>query len=803
MIPFGRWLAAAMILHSAVGGQSSTLEDYLARFGWDAAKKGTLIVADPVHVSATSSGQGLDTFNRMMFRSGSLSAIVPTEMVVIDDNLPEPNLYDGMDSDAKVLFLLATLTKEQLRLATEKGISPADLSGQPRAALESLIHQPFVFSSSPFTRPDQHVEKVPQDKLGEISLKINRGICFEVVPANNPNSVMRLDPRIMSGKQALQGLWHKQGATGARFGIVPKSTKPNDPKRSDLPYGSPNLSASLTLSHQSTIGDVLREAGKISHLAVFADARVSQLPVEAFGASARVGDLLRSLAMAITGTYRKVGSSYVLTSDAIGLAERQMRFWIWENRSGEKQMDRTAEYMKQIFATKALDAIDYDKSDTYRPDDALASKISSDERSGVTHKIPSSELSDAERDSVNRIKDSTSQASQFDSNHIGVFSKLAYSFILPDGQQLNPEISSLAPIREWKEMMNGSASTAPQFGQFSLGKAAGPRALMVRIEEASKVKTIAQAAAPYGFTDLWIQTSSRAVLDAASETGLKVRFVMEPWKSIGPLADPDRDAIGGLEGIEMLTDEKARGVRATLSPLDPSLSSIWASLKTLASVPYVAGVVIADTQPTGYERERPSRHTFYGIASEKLEFGYSTAERESFLKQFGADPIDIGYDVHVGYDITQPFFPDPAQGKATEADANSPMPKLRSEWVAFRADLNERGAKKLLDMFDNSMNPPLVRLRRRSYNPDPAPVFLTPWTSSRSIADLFDQGQTDVPLMPFPNPDIPGWAPNPALPSIPLFPDTTTPLAVDLREVDAKDIIATLRQWFVLPSLKT
>ncbi len=802
MIPFGRWLAASMIVHSAIGGQSSTLEDFLARSGWDSAKKGALIVLDPAHVLATSSGQGLAAFNRTIFRSGSLSAIVPAEMVIIDDNLQEPNLYDGMTSDAKVLFLLATLTKDQLRLATQKGISPSELSGQPRAALESLIHQPFVYSTSPFSRPDDTVEKVSQDKLGEVRLKINRGICFEVAPGNSLNSVMRLDPRIMSGRQALQGLWHKLGAGSPKFGITPKSSKPNEPKRSELQYASPNLSASLTLSHQSTVGDVLREVGQVSHLALFADPRISQLPVEAYGPPVRVSDLLRSLAMAVTGTFRKVGGSYVLTSDIMGLAERQMRFWIWENRSGEKQMDKTAEYLKQIFAGRALDVIEYDKSDTFRPDDALASKISADEQSGVTRKIASSELSAAERESLNRMNDTIAQAQKFDSSHVGVFSKLAYSFVLPDGRQLNPEMSTLSPIRDWKELLSGSASTAPEFGRFSLGKASGPRALMVRVEDPSRIKAIAHAAIPYGFTDLWIQTSSRAVLDAASQTGLKVRFVAEPWKSATRLADPDRDAIGGLEGTEMLADERPRVNRMTLSPLDPSLPSNWDSLKALASVPNVEGVVIADTQPTGYERERPSRHNFYGISSEKLEFGYSTAERESFLKQFGADPIDICYDVYLGYDISQPFFPDPAQAKTLGSPAEGQLPKLMSKWVAFRADLNEACTKKLLDLFGKSMNPPLVRLRRRTYTPDPTAAFLTPWTQGRSVSDLLEPGQADVPLMPFPNPDIPGWAPNPALPSIPLFPEKTTALAFDLREVEPQDVIATIQQWFVLPLLK-
>jgi len=135
-------LIVAIAAFALSGAQKApTLADYLAELRWDAAKRGPMVVLQPQKVSQVHLDEsGFDSFDRMAVTCGALTAIVPTEMVLIDDSLKdEPNLYEGLSMKDKMTYLLSTLSADQWRIANAGGIGLSDLQGEQRAVVGQLL----------------------------------------------------------------------------------------------------------------------------------------------------------------------------------------------------------------------------------------------------------------------------------------------------------------------------------------------------------------------------------------------------------------------------------------------------------------------------------------------------------------------------------------------------------------------------------------------------------------------------------------------------------------------------------------
>jgi hypothetical protein len=78
-------IAVAALRVQAASAQTPTaLSTYFPTLAWDAAKSGPLIVIDAEHVTANGPAS-LRDFGRKLVPLGTLSAIVPITMVIIDE----------------------------------------------------------------------------------------------------------------------------------------------------------------------------------------------------------------------------------------------------------------------------------------------------------------------------------------------------------------------------------------------------------------------------------------------------------------------------------------------------------------------------------------------------------------------------------------------------------------------------------------------------------------------------------------------------------------------------------------------
>jgi hypothetical protein len=171
-----------------------------------------------------------------------------------------------------------------------------------------------------------------------------------------------------------------------------------------------------------------------------------------------------------------------------------------------------------------------------------------------------------------------------------------------------------------------------------------------------------------------------------------------------------------------------------LSPFDPQWPQRRDALATLARVPGLAGVVLTDTMPHGYEAKDDT--TMYGsYARPRVEmwaFGYDERARLAFLKAKGIDPVDL-FPEHLGVDVDMYTAAFPRYPKS-----GGSMDQIYGEWTKFLAEAN---AKALAQFRSAIPNVPLfVDVRRATRTLPPLnQATLREWTRGDELPSYQEQ----------------------------------------------------------------
>ena len=105
-----------------------------------------------------------------------------------------------------------------------------------------------------------------------------------------------------------------------------KAETANVAKEGDLIWSRRNLEHGTSLEGIKTVDDLVTRLAAATGLELYADPRYGALPVLLIGdlkKPAAAGDMMQALALCVCGTWRQVGSAYVLTDDVLGLGTRR------------------------------------------------------------------------------------------------------------------------------------------------------------------------------------------------------------------------------------------------------------------------------------------------------------------------------------------------------------------------------------------------------------------------------------------------------------------------------------------------
>lgn len=723
----GMILAAAHILpaQQPKSPPPPTLAEVVAAWKWDAATSGPLLVVGAAKTRASSGRKDLAAFARQQVKVGQLTAVVPTEMVVIDDSFRQTgSLTDGLPMDAKVLYLLTLLDKTQWKAVVGKGIGLSDLQGEPRAVFESLLPKKLKWRVDRVIKNGEELEPVKKGDLTEkeilgMKLRVAMDLRFEPNLLENADAYTVRETDDYLGKPGDLRLsrewWDDEDSES--FGINVRQTMPNAAKPSQLAYADAAFEPEVRLAGLKTVKDALAAIGRATGREIYADVRVADLPLTLAGETAAARDLLKALALAVTGTYRQVGSAYVLTSDLMGAGPRKLRFALWWEELANRTHDFRTEWKRKI--GDRVDQANFDAGSPFVPNERMKEYLESREGHARRTPIQAEDLTPSVRNYLEYLNRRMPHQ-KIQTNQVVIGSSLRFGFVLGDGRRFPMEHRALGDRLEFQAQPPYTPRiVTPPSLPVPLPAAKDGTGIAFRVETAGNAKSAVDLAHARGFREVWIETRSvpalKAAAEAAEKYGLVLKLVVRPWST--PTQDPDRNSLGDvgsalparLEGLATWQRNLEIFGNPTLSdydrmsPADEGLGAAWSAYASLAQTPGVSGVIVVDSVTYGYEPDRNTLNEPSRAIAEVQTFGYSVSQRLAFLRLYGTDPLDIvGDHLITGPDLRQPFFLDDAlRGMPSVYDGRDvPNPEVaanRKRWAEYRAKAGGRQITALLE----------------------------------------------------------------------------------------------------------
>lgn len=666
--------------------QLRTLDAYL-----DTVRTPNILALAPESVIKVSKEAGLEGYGRKLVKLGEINAVVPAKIAAFDDKFSQqPNLYDGLPREAKVLFLLTTLNPRQREIASRQGLSLQDCSGEQRDVFRSLLPKRIDWTKSQVTDGSGSGKKVSSGSvtgsdLEKVRLQIVRTLRVEVPLAGDDGGIA---PTLTS--------WDP-GAAGA----VAVRRQIDDRERDELfgarlRYDADNvlkpgaldtkgLDTAVTLPKNPTLAEALVRIGQATHRELMADVRVSALKLRWKGGPARAGDLLDSLALAVGGTYRKVGGVYLLASDLLGAGARQVRFAAWESSIQGAIARKEDEWRGLLSKADAMRGVTYASDDKLAPDTALDQAIDASPNGEGRLVVRTADLPSPLQGFLKRMRD-RNPTQRFNLDHVAIERSTVFRFVLPDGTPMGAEPADLGIDRHQNlDPVSARVGNGPRKGggvkdllDATLSQEGGtPLPVLFRTDSAADAeKAIAQAKAR-GVGEVWLETRNAQCLTRALASGVSVRLVLRPWTADSgtPASDLDRNLLGddGTALAKRLATDPLfasrtggpyplpRPIGKVMAPGTSSWAARAQSLSSLARTPGLAGLVVLGTAPSGYEGKRNGWQSagLPLVIPAACGLGYTETKRLEFLRRNGVDPIDLGWQELRGkFDLRPSFFPD-------------------------------------------------------------------------------------------------------------------------------------------------
>jgi hypothetical protein len=637
--------------------------EVVEKLPWDVAKDGPLVAPIPLRMAT---GITLDDIDRRKAVVGGLTAIVPKTMATVNSRFTNaPNLYEGLPRDAKVLYLLRSLSPAQWSKATGDGLSVGDCQGEQRAVFESIVPNPLRYSMGTVTdyrgittrNGPGEIKTMSSGDRAKVKLRIVRHLHVRVSMENNGGWSITEPEGDMKPGTTMPLLVEDEDS---EFGHQVIVRGPNVPRKSHLDLKDPRLDKPVAFKSGERLANLLDRIGTATGFRFVADPHYAPMLMVERGTTASARDLLGALSLGVAGTYRRVGGTYVLTADLEGMAAHAVRVGVWEDALEKMVEARSNAWRQQIARSGGLSKIQF-SSPAYEglTETEKANLEANDRPSDGPHFIPIDQASKPIRDAIKNWR----PGNRIDRERVGVSSSIRYDIVLP-GSGRTWWQGWLGNTEEYQSEPYVWTPPNPPPVALPLDHQGGVTGIVLHADTPAQAKAQVARVARLGLGELWLETRDAAALKAAVEAAeaakVRVALTVRPWEipAGATVRDPDRTVTGEFgrtlaasklaiePWLNFWMDIRAfePPTRSYLAPLDPATGAVVVSLAQLARTPGLAKVVVLDLYPSGYgktETNASGSYWYSNALDAYLAYGYSDAMRAAYLAAASVDPIDL------------------------------------------------------------------------------------------------------------------------------------------------------------------
>lgn len=300
----------------------------------------------------------LPSFRRQIVSCSSVQIVAPLNRITLNPYPGPPEEWARIGRERAARLLFTSLTPAQWATASSTGgIGLSDLQKKEQKAwFLSLVPDPFVVQEvqategggySITTGPPGEQKSVTLSPE-QVRIRVVRSMSwwYRRGPNSGYNSYGGGENRPV-GQKFWQQV-NQSGETGAqqtaesyrdRLRDVVRIEKPNRLQKGDLPFNSaPLFGKNISLAGAKTVGDLVQRVAEATNIELYADRRLTGLPVTVIGAEdavADAADIMKALCLATTGTIRKVTDPkknetlYLLAGDHDPLMPSRLQLAEW------------------------------------------------------------------------------------------------------------------------------------------------------------------------------------------------------------------------------------------------------------------------------------------------------------------------------------------------------------------------------------------------------------------------------------------------------------------------------------------
>ena len=343
----------------------------------------------PEGVSPPDGGAAVEdiarTFGRTAKAFGTVTAVAPPTMTLLNPDPHDPNIYLGMETSDVFTLLAASLDDVQWQALTgTRGLGLSDLGSDDQRQLftalfpggklvvqhslqatPALIDEMFAAMESggmeqagkDFEARQKQTRRDLSGDLPQARVRLAQDVQIKLPTAGKPDRMQALQPEMIMNAPPRDEIVRDEQykPKDELFGVTVRETEPNALKTGDLGWDAPAYRQAIALGGLHTVGDLITRVGGQTRTELYVDPRWErQVVTFAPGAlSAPAGDLLRAVAFCLTGTFRRVGPAYVLTTDPVGVGTIRRRWAMFEEDARGKAAVPVADAADRLFAARS------------------------------------------------------------------------------------------------------------------------------------------------------------------------------------------------------------------------------------------------------------------------------------------------------------------------------------------------------------------------------------------------------------------------------------------------------------------